>query len=239
MSKKIIKPRYYKYPSLLERKNINDKIPQYERFNFKKIKVFESILSHKLSIEETNRLDNLFHWDMCLSNKFGKLKETHLFIITHSERGFNENPLSCNQREIVDRILFDYYVEIFYYYFFSTIENIAQILNIYFNLKIDEGDIYFNQSLFNKISNNQIKEQLELFYKTISDAKKIRNSFTHKFPINEKDYRTKLSKKNEKITLSGGSGEIISTGKILNDITDITNSLKNLTDKLKLELSIN
>jgi len=237
MSKKILKSRYYKYPTLLEREKFSNQIPKYRKFNFKQIKVLESVLSNKLTLAETNRLDNLYHWNMCLSNKYGKLRETHLFIITHSERGFKENHLSCNQREIVDRILFDYFSEIFYYYFFSTIENIAQILNIFFNLKIKENEIYFNQSFFNKIKNNHIKESLELFYETISDAKKIRNSFSHKFPINEKDYRTKLSKRNEKMTLSKGNGKIISTEKILSNIMEITNSLKNLTDELKPEIN--
>ncbi|MCF8716489.1 hypothetical protein JM658_16830 [Joostella atrarenae] len=233
MNKRKIHSKYYKYPTSDERSAIAIKIPTYVRFNFESINIVESVFQLKRPLEEINQKNNLHYWNITLSNRLGKLKETHLYLLTHFDRGFKENHLDCNDKELVDHILFDYYVEIFYYFFFSTRDTLAQLLNIYFNFKMPDGKVKF-ESVLRLIKNEDIKSSLDSFYKVTKVANNYRNSLTHRFPINEKDYRTEFkttSNGDKEISVKGG--DYIESDKILLNINEISNNLSKLLLEIK------
>jgi len=236
MNKKMIKPRYFKFPSLGERKALSNAIPKYERLNFNQINAISSALNREYNFDEINRIDNLYYWNYIFSKKLFKLSETHLFLLTHYERGFKEKILECNQRELVDNILFNYFTEIFYYFFFSALETLAHILNKQHKLKFKDHKVKFNNELIEKIENESIKSIILKFNCSIENAREKRNSFTHRFPKNEKDFRTKSSVINGRNTLSAGSGEFISNYEFLKNINESSELFKKLLDNLKLEI---
>jgi len=237
VSKKVLKSRYYKFPSLIERKSWSDKIPKYVNFGFKPINILSSSLKGTHTLTEINRANNLHNWNIVLSNKLYKLHETELFLKTHFERGIKENILASNQRELVDHVMFNYFTEIYYYFFFSTIETLAQIINEYYHLKIPENKVAFNYTLIKNTEIQKISEHLLVFNNSVEVARQYRNSFTHKFPKNEKDYRTSLSNENGLTKLSAGRGDNISNQYFLKNVTQCSEKLKVLLDKLKLELN--
>lgn len=233
MSKKIIRSKYYKYPTFEEREYIGEKLPNYARFKFENVKIIESTLQLKRPLEETHKKNNLHYWNITLSNRLGKLKETQVFLLTHFDRGFKENHLDCEDEELVDHILFDYYAEIFYYFFFSTRDTLAQLLNIYFDLNMADSKVGFG-SVLKLIKSEQVKIPLEQFYRSTKTASDYRNSLTHRFPINQKDYRTELritQNGNKEISVKGGT--YVESEKILHNITEVSEELSKLLSNLK------
>ncbi len=237
MSKRILKSRYYKYPSLRERTELSDGIPKYGKLDFKSINVITSALNGKQSLQKINKINVLNNWSRILSNKLFLLHETHLFLKTHYDRGFKENILDNNQRELADNILFRYFSETFYYFFFSVLDLIAQILNEYFDLNFSVKQIEFNSPLIQKVDNDNIRKRLQEFNATIKDAREKRNSFTHRFPENEMDLRTKISIENGRTTLSAGLGTLTSNYDFITNISESSDLLKKLIANLKLEIN--
>ncbi|MCK0190846.1 hypothetical protein, partial [Arenibacter sp. F20364] len=101
MGKRTFKSKHYKYPTLEERNRLKEKLPDFIRFKFDKINPFESIFGLKNTLEETSTKNNLHYWNITLSNRLGKLKETYIFLLTHFDRGFKENHLNCNDKWIL------------------------------------------------------------------------------------------------------------------------------------------
>ena len=233
MTKKIIRSKYYKYPTSKERKYLEEKLPNYVRFKFENVNVLESTLRLKKPLEETHKKNNLHYWNITLSNRLGKLKETQLFLLNHFDRGFKENHLGCKDEELVDHILFDYYAEIFYYFFFSTRDTLAQLLNIYFDLNLTDREVGFG-SVLKLIENKQIKIALEQFYRESKTASDYRNSLTHRFPINQKDYRTelKIHQDGDKM-ISVKGGNYVESNEILLNINEVSRVLSILLSDLK------
>ena len=232
----MIKSKYHKYPTSKEREYLKDKLPNYDRFNFENINIIQSTLLLKKPLEETHKKNNLYYWNITLSNRLGKLKETHMFLLTHFDRGFQENHLDCKDEELVDHILFDYYAEIFYYFFFSTRDTLAQVLNLYFDLKMSDFAVRF-ESVISSIEDKEIKVLLEHFHKTTKTANNYRNSLTHRFPINQKDHRTELKTNqdgNKQISIKGGN--YVESDKLLININEVSNKLSELLSDLKIVL---
>lgn len=205
MGIKKIKSRYYRYPTLEERVHLKDEIPSFKRFDFK-FDLLESFLNVE-GLLEMKRKQFLMNWQSVFSNKLFHLSETLTFIHTHYNRGFKYELNKNNQRELVDWILFDYYTEIYYYYFFSTLDVLAQMINEFFNLKKTEQQVEFNSRLIKNIGVEFIKNTLSDFNNNIAKSRELRNSFTHRFPKNQYDFRMKIDE--EKQTLYGGESGII------------------------------
>jgi hypothetical protein len=108
----------YRYPSLDERKEVLKDYPKFNCIGFKYKDELESLINEKLSLDETMKHGNLYWWDNCLLNRFGVLKETYIYAMTSYSRGFIDEYSECSQNQFANRLLFDYYAEIFYYYFF-------------------------------------------------------------------------------------------------------------------------
>ena len=57
----------FKYPTAEEILSIKDLIPDISSFKFKKINTFQKFFAGELSLEQLHRINNLHHWDICLS----------------------------------------------------------------------------------------------------------------------------------------------------------------------------
>ena len=220
----IFKSNDFKYPSQDERKEAIKGYPDLECFDFEHKSGIKSILTDKMPLKEASRKENLFWWNSYLQNRLGSLQESYIYMITNYNRGFSDGYLKCHENEYINKFLFDYYAEIFYYYLFSTKDIIAQILNLYFSIDLDEEKVYVNKSFLENISGKD-KGLFKNFDKATEEAKKIRNSFAHRFSPNHPDYRLVYSIHNDSESVRIGGRIFTSSDKI---VKNINNSLKKL-----------
>jgi hypothetical protein len=147
----IIKAEDFKYPSKEERSEAEKNCPKLNSFGFKYECEIESIEVENKSIDEASKETNLYYWDICLKNRFFWVHQTYIYVLTNYNRGFLDDNSIYSDNESVNILLFNYYVEIFHYYYFSSRDIVAQILNLYFQIGTPEVSLYFNDKFFNKI----------------------------------------------------------------------------------------
>ncbi|WP_242404109.1 Cthe_2314 family HEPN domain-containing protein [Formosa agariphila] len=127
------------------------------------------------------------------------------------------------------------YVEIYYYFFFSSLETLAHILNYFFDMGKNESQVKFWGKLFSEIESNPIKQQLISFNESIKETIEKRNSFTHRFPQNENDFRTTLTTTEGRNLLQCNMRKRIKNEEFLQNITESSKLLESLINNLKLE----
>ena len=211
----ILKPEDYKYPSAEERAIINKDFPKLECFNFPYVNEIEETLTGKLPMDDASRLGNLHEWDRCLLNRFGSLQRAYINMMTHFNRGFPEDFTKCEEGEHINRILFDNYAEAVYYYFMSSMDILAQILNLYYRMNLSESNVGFKRSLFKKLGNTRLKEMLVPFYDQTEETREIRNCFAHRYTPVHADFRSFYIEEGDRKKLGIGYGESYSSEKIV------------------------
>ena len=227
----------FKYPTKEEIKFADSQCPKFSNLGFK-YKSGIVLAMQGITVEEASRAENLHCWDNVLLNRFGSLRGAYFDILTHYNRGFKEDYRECSEIEMVNRLLFDNNAEIFYYFFFVTVDVIAQILNLYFRLNLSEDKVAFNEKLIHKISELSTKKAIQKFLYDTKRARDYRNGFTHRFPSNYPDNRLRIEEKNDRIEMFLGSSSFVSSKKILKNINDSLNSLSILMKELKNCLTI-
>lgn len=137
----------FKYPTKVEREKIRKLTPSIDRFKVEYKSATIGILKN-FSVEEAIRSEDIYWWCNCFNNRLGKLTETNIFLQTHYLRVKVEKDKDP-QNIYTDKILLDYFIEIFYYYFFSARDVLGQVLNIYYDLKVEEwfDPLFFGQGL--------------------------------------------------------------------------------------------
>lgn len=233
----ILKSEDYKFPSKAERGESDKDYPSLKCFNFPYVSGIKSLLSDHTSAVEATRKENLYWWDMCLQNRFGSLYESYTNLITNYNRGFQDNLTKCSGNEYINKILFDYFSEIFYHYFFSTRDIIGQILNLFFSVGKNETDS-FTQKGFIKALTIYDGGLFSNFINDTRIAKETRDSFTHRYSPNQPDYRARYSIENNKEIFSIGSGNFICPNKIVENIKNSLISLNTLILGLQKILKI-
>ena len=251
----LLKQEDFKYPTAEEILSIKDLIPDISSFKFKKINTFQKFFAGELSLEQLHRINNLHHWDICLSNRFGKLMQTSYNALTYYKRGVSEDFKAKNSPILVNTFLFEYNVEIFYYFFFSSLDIVAQILSLYYDplstyyfffssLDIvaqilslyydplsNEKKVSFNFDFVKKYSFN-ISILIEPFTR-LEDARECRNSFTHRFTPLMNDSRSSFDNE-ENVAILGVSYEKrYDYNFILKNIKESLDLLSSLMNNLK------
>jgi len=220
----VLKSGDFKFPSEIERNEASKDYLFFKSFDFSYKSGFRSVLIDHLQPKEASRIENLFWWNMCLQNRFGFLYETYINLITNYNRGFKDDLTKCSDNEYVNKILFDYFSEIFYYYFFSIRDILGQILNLFFLIGKTERHFFTNKSFLDSLT--QYDSGLyKNFNISITEAKEIRDGFAHRFSPNQPDFRSNYNKILNKDSISLGGGHFISSEQIVENIRD---SLKNL-----------
>lgn len=216
----------FNYPTANERKEMKDNFLKIERLDIKYESAFFSILDDN-PFELAIRKEDIYWWNNCLNNRIGKLSETLIYASTHFER-LQKGVLVKDTEEI----LFDYYSEIFYYYYFSTRDVLAQLLNLIFDLGLNPNKIYFNENFINNISDNEIQEYLRTFLSNTRDSYDIRNAFNHRFTPNQKDNRASTNIIKTDDTISVFTPKERSNNEIYDEIKHLQRSLSKLMNDL-------
>lgn len=183
----IVSSESFKYPSKKERREINSSKISIKRLNIKFYSSFVNLLKQN-DFQSTINKENTYWWNLCLNNRIGKLSETYVYLMTHYNR------LEEQQEDLVspEKFLFDYYVEIFYYFYFSTRDVLGQLLNMYYNLNLPEHRIFLNENFINKIPNEDIRLAVSNFLDETKDSYNIRNTFNHRYTPSSLDNRTRM-----------------------------------------------
>jgi hypothetical protein len=227
----ILKSKDFRYPNKEEFVKFHNRCPKLEIFGFKHNHPLALIVNDKMPMNEASRISNLYWWDNCLINRFEKVCHTYVFLSTHYSRGFSDDWRENTHKQAINHIMFEYYAEVFYYYFFSSRDIIAQILCIYFSVRLKENKILFNHTFFNSIKDLRVKSTLLKFEDETKDSKEFRNSFTHRFTPNIPDNRSVITQDNK--ALNFGGGNFIQSEKIVNNINESLNFLSELMIQLK------
>ena len=233
----ILKSEDYRFPSRVERDIASKDFPRLKNFRFPYKSGLNSLLGDKLPAKEAARRENLYWWDMCLQNRFGFLYESYINLVTNYNRKFQDNLNKCSGDEYINKILFDYFTEVFYYYLFSATDIIGQILNLYYSIGKEEYDS-FTRTDFLLIIDRYDGGLFSHFIDEIKEAKTIRNSFTHRFSPNQPDYRSKYKIENGKETFSAGGGHFIGSAEIIENAKESLNKMFGLLQGLHLILKI-
>jgi hypothetical protein len=232
MEEKItLKSEDFKYPTEEERYEIQKSCPKLENFDFKYNHTLALVINNGIPVDDASRRTNLFWWDYCLINRIGNLHATYIYTLTNYNRGFSDDYDKCTHIQLINKLLFDYYAEIFYYYFFSTRDIIVQILSNFYSLDTREDKLYFNSEFINKINNISVRNAILSFEASTKDAYEYRNQFAHRYTPNIADFRTVIS--DDKRKLSFGGGGFITSVKIVENINDSLNSLSKFIIELK------
>jgi hypothetical protein len=224
----------FKYPTREERKKIKKLIPKIDRLKVEYKSATIGILQDS-SVETAIRSEDIYWWCNCLNNRLGRLTETFVYVQTHYLRG-QEKKDEESQNLHTDKILLDYFIEIFYYYFFSARDVLGQLLNIFCDLKIEEHKIFLNERFVEKIRSKEIKNGLTDFLNNTKDSYNIRNSFNHRFTPTDKDFRAKMNIIKEGNKISFYSAQEVKVETFLGDIENLMKHFGCLMNKLTKEI---
>lgn len=227
----ILKSNDFKYPNKQEFIKFHSECPKLQIFGFEHNHPLVLIVNESISIDEASRTSNLYWWENCLINRFEKVCHTYTFLATHYSRGFSDDWRENTNKQAVNHIMFEYYAEVFYYYFFSSRDILAQILCAYYSIPIKEDKISFNQKFITSIIELDVKNILKKFDKGTAEAKEFRNGFTHRFTPNIPDHRSVISEDGR--ALSFGGGRFLQSERIKNNIDKSLNSLSLMMTELR------
>jgi len=220
----------FKYPSKEEALGVKNEIPHLSDFGFNIRSTIHLGIEYSLTIEELFRIDNLLSWNICLQNRFGKLWQTFEYMLVHHSRGISQNYKDNSSKTLTNTLLFEYYVEIFYYFYFSSLEVLAQILNLYFHFQIKEGKVSFK-----KIANKKtpLHTLLVDFNEKAESSNEHRNAFTHRFTPTMNDRRSSFIEiGNGKEALGIGGSKQLDFNDILYDSKQAMQHLSTLMEEV-------
>jgi hypothetical protein len=235
---RVLKSKYYKYPSKSEKEGTKHSIPTFYYFNIPYVNEMHLFLEGKVTIEEASRRNHIYHWNIHLKNRLGKLRETYWYLIILYQRGFSDDYKKCNDEELVNKVQFSYYGEIFYYLFFSTRDVLGQFINSLYGLGIEEENLKFSIKSFEKIEDEIVKSGIYDFLKETKMANNYRNGFTHRFPIDTPDRRTLVDHSEDKTFISRKTGSFVTSSELIENMTEVLNSLKSLLNKIKNQANL-
>ena len=226
-----VKTTDFQYPTEEEWRESEKQFPNITNFGFEYKSEFHLLFGQKTLPSEIPREANLYYWDISMNNKIGKLKLAYINLNTHFQRYTNVFEKSATEVNI-QKLQFDFYLETYFYFLFSLGDTIFQIINLYFNLKIDEKDVN-TFKLRDKLKIQKETSDLSkliIKFATSIDPKDLRNSFTHRFPKNQKDYRMIYDE--SAMILYAGTGKVIAPAELM---IEVNKSIKKM-DKFIIDL---
>ncbi|RYE29356.1 MAG: hypothetical protein EOP42_14550 [Sphingobacteriaceae bacterium] len=214
----ILKATDFQYPSKEELRIVNLFKPKFKLFSFSLINPF-GILENGaiLSNKELKRTEDLYHWNYCLQNKIHSLVNAYSIAIVNFNRGVPDDFKSFNDEIYINRIQFDFYCETYFYFFVSVQDTLWQILNIYYNIGLDEYKVFYDKFIY-KVTDQKVKDRVAQFRLTTKDISNFRNKFTHRFLLTFPDYRPSIKEENGNQILSSGIGNFTKSSKLAEQI---------------------
>jgi len=233
-SKIVIHSGTFTYPSEEERRSISEEYPKVPHFIFSRMLQPLEIFSTKISLNEANRINNLYFWNIFLSNRLRLIRESYEIAVANYKRGVSDPAEATqNEKQFANRWKFDYYSETFFYFFFSFQDQLAGFLNLYYFDEYEESrGLYLNEKFISRIPDKMVKESINLFLSSTDRAKELRNAFTHRFSPTAPDYRTTLKIVDGKKYYGLKGGESVSAQEIVANMKSSVGALSELMGNL-------
>ncbi len=235
MNKSItLKADTFRYPTKAERNKIQELIPEIKRLTVDYKPAIIEIIQQQ-PFDTAVRNEDVYWWVNCVNNRLGKLTETYVNAMTHFSRLQEPQNLET-ENHYTDEILLDHYIEIFYYYYFSTRDVLAQLINVSEDLKNEEHRIFLNDVFLNSISHIEIKNALTDFICNTKNSYGIRNTFNHRFTPTHLDNRAKKNIIKEGDTISFYYPTKRKVEEFIDDIDNLMKQLYHLMNVLYIEI---
>lgn len=198
-----------RYPSLEELNKIQDKFPILHRFGFKDQWGNEQIQNKLIdgNIRSYNKLNHLHEWDKLLADRIVDLTTAYVYVLVHSNRGVPRNANEYNSKKDIrgNYNNLKFYFTYLHYILISIVDNILQIINVYFDLELKEKKVMKDPIIngLNKKDILNVAECINTFYSEFNKHSNLRNALAHRFSPYIIDRRSKLDENNpdNKITL--------------------------------------
>lgn len=236
----------FKYPSFEERKEAAIGYPSIRNFGFKEYSI-ATLFNNPHDLHIAKKEADLFYWDLCLTNKLGKLSESYINFITNFNRGVANSFAEYKESNTLNSILFNYYTETFYYFYISSRDYIGQIISVFCDLRKKDNEVDFNK-LKTQITNDKIKAIILEFTDALNKTGNYRNTFTHRYPANFPDFRPKVTeedfplingnKSKKRKIYQAGSGKYTKPIEFVENINESLKILETFINKLRIEFKL-
>jgi hypothetical protein len=143
-------------------------------------------------------------WIRQFNNRIGEVKLSYIMSIYYYNMGIPDNEWSIppgknnnstrffpnlEQKHFCIKYFFDYYSDIFYYKTFGVWDSILHLINIFYEINIQEYNKGFKKNIMKELKKHD-KELYNYLNELRKDevykkANKIRNDLTHNFPPND------------------------------------------------------
>ncbi|MGD7025175.1 Cthe_2314 family HEPN domain-containing protein [Rossellomorea vietnamensis] len=200
-------------------------------------------------IIDFSRKMELSPWFLEFNNKSFDLTMNYILVMHHYKKGIpDENWIGAGEKGGIKyfqhfkdehhciKFWFDFYVESYFFRFFSMIDSIYHILNVNYQLGVTEG-IGFR----NKVS-KRLKEKDIGLYEYMKDIRKdeiylsldnFRNNFTHNFRPNQISSGITRKETKTHLVISGGVGKYTTSAELVQNIQASLRLLGDITDFVK------
>jgi len=252
MEDKELYSKAFIYPSQQEWKEVIDSFPIIEELAFEGINnVNEN--SYADELDKLIAANDIFPWINRLNNKFSKLRFSYVLLKFYKLKGINDIrwaehlddgttkyfPDFKDKGDYYIKFLFNYSCENFYYHYISALDILIHLINIYYNLGVEEEVYYFNLEVCKKLKpkNSQLFKLLEDFRKTNSDIYDDRNDLAHNFAFYEIDYRSRKVSENGKEVIHMGLEKYTTSDEAVNKVEHNVKQLAALLKEIEKELN--
>jgi Cthe_2314-like HEPN len=204
-----------KYPTSEETKKIFEPFPELKKihisYNSKRNIQFNST---DIFID----YNDFEQWLIRLLNKLGDIRFSYIQLADSFNKGIPDwnwkrdkdrggivfFPEFSKEEHNANKFLFDFFIETFYYHYFSSVDILYKVINKLFSMNIDEHKKNFNLKVLIKLKKEDLKlhEAIDQFLKLNKQNRKFRNDFTHNYAVNEVDMRSKKSIKDGRKTVT-------------------------------------
>lgn len=251
MDNKELYAKAFVYPSHEEYKEIIDSFPVIKELAFRgRIKVKDNLYDNKIDTLIAN--DDILAWINRLNDKFSKLRFSYVLAkyyklkgipdarwIEHLEDGTKKYfPDFKNKGDYYNNFLFNHSCESFYYHYVSGLDILMHLINIYYNLGVEEKSHRFNEHVGKKLElkNSKLFNILKDFRTTNGEIYKDRNDLAHNFAFYVIDNRSQKVRQNESDAIHLGLDKYTTSDEVMNNIEQNINSLSLLFKAVEKEL---
>lgn len=234
----------YRYPSIEELIKIQEKSPRLKRLGFKdqltEEKIKESLIEG--TFVEYDKLTHLYEWDQLLADKIVDLQKAYVYVLVHFRRGVPATAQdyinNVSIRPNYDNLKF--YFTYLHYIIVSIVDNILQIINVYYRLELPENKVC-KDKIINKLREklfNNMADEIKGFYDDFFKYLDLRNSLAHRFSPYAIDRRSELDENiPDKITL-GFNNDFQDFENEIVKVEEAFDRLRSFMDKLRTEFGI-
>ena len=238
------------YPSQEEWKEIVNSFPIIKEIAFKGS---NSVKDNSYDNESYKFVadNDILPWINRLNNKLSKLRFSYVLLKYYKLKGIQDTrwvehledgttkyfPDFKNKRDYYAKFLFNYSCENFYYHYISGLDILIHLINIYYNLGVEEKYHRFNSEVCKKLKpkNSQLFKLLEDFKKTNNDIYNDRNNLAHNFAFYEIDFRSTKAIENGKEIIHMGLEKYTTSEETVNKVEHSVEQLVALLKEIEKE----